>query len=198
MDDRVRKRWWLIVFMLLACLAVCIWMNAICPQTETLIVNVLDVGQGDAIFITAPDGKQILIDGGPDSSVLQELGEVMPPLDRSIDLVVLTHPDADHVTGLVPVLERYAVAMILEKHLPEHTTAVYNRWQELERSEGAELAEARTGMQIEITEEYRFETYVSDSIEDNVNNNSVVLKLMYQDDCLMLLTGDIEADEEAD
>lgn len=78
-----------------------------------LRVDILDVGQGDAILLTSPSGKQVLVDGGPDDSVLKQLGSHMPFLDRTIELVVLTHPDADHVNGLVPVFERYRVGRVL-------------------------------------------------------------------------------------
>src|SRR3989338_6178439 len=57
----------------------------------------LDVGQGDAIFIQAPNGNQVLIDGAPDKKVLQELGRIMPFNDNSIDILILTHPHEDHV-----------------------------------------------------------------------------------------------------
>ena len=73
----------------------------------------LDVGQGDAIFFQTKQGHQILIDGGPDGTVLARLGSVMPFWDKTIDLVVLTHPDADHITGLIDVCERYEVNTVL-------------------------------------------------------------------------------------
>lgn len=68
---------------------------------------VCDVGQGDAIFITTPSNAQILIDGGPDKSVLSCLSAHMPFWDRSIDTIILTHPHVDHYAGLIDVLDRY-------------------------------------------------------------------------------------------
>ena len=68
-----------------------------------------DVGQGDAIFITTPTKTQILIDGGPDKSVLSCLSNNMPFWDRSIDMVILTHPHADHYSGLLHVVDRYSL-----------------------------------------------------------------------------------------
>lgn len=79
--------------------------------SDQVVVWVFDVGQGDAIFINAPD-KQVLIDGGPSDLVLEKLGAVMPFWDRSIDLVVNTHPHADHVSGLISVLECYDVGEV--------------------------------------------------------------------------------------
>lgn len=75
-----------------------------------LHVAFMDVGQGDAILITTPRGQQVLIDGGPSPSALTTaLGRQMPFWDRTLDLVVMTHADADHITGLIPVLDRFHV-----------------------------------------------------------------------------------------
>src|SRR3989338_10747880 len=78
-----------------------------------LVVDFLDVRQGDSILLSLPTGERVLVDGGPEQKVLEELGEVMPFLDRRIDLMVLTHPHADHVMGLVQVLKRYEVKAVL-------------------------------------------------------------------------------------
>lgn len=75
-------------------------------------IDFLNVGQGDATLITTEGGKHILIDGGPDKSVLTELGNHLSPTDREIDTVILSHPHADHVAGLDYVLDRYQVNQI--------------------------------------------------------------------------------------
>lgn len=72
-------------------------------------MTVCDVGQGDAIHIRADNGADILVDGGPNEKVLDCLQNNMPFWDRTIEVVILTHPDADHFRGLVSVLERYSV-----------------------------------------------------------------------------------------
>ncbi len=84
------------------------------PDCNCLQVSFLDVGQGDSIFIETPDGYQLLVDGGPDMSVLRELGHELSFFDRSIDMVLATHPDADHISGLTDVLARYDVATVIE------------------------------------------------------------------------------------
>lgn len=61
----------------------------------------LDVGQGDAILMQSGT-QQVLIDGGPDAKVLQRLGEELPWFDRSLEVVIATHPDKDHIGGLIP------------------------------------------------------------------------------------------------
>jgi competence protein ComEC len=78
-----------------------------------LQIHVFDVGQGDSLFIQSPQGYQIVIDGGPDMSLLEHLGAVMPWFDRSIDLLILSHFDADHITALPELLKRYDVEKIL-------------------------------------------------------------------------------------
>ena len=107
------------VVLVLVLLAAIAWFALAGLPDGRLHVWFLDVGQGDAILIRTPDGRQILVDGGPSpAALLDELGEVLPFWDRSLDLVVLTHGDADHVSGLVPLLERYKVAAAVDGTLP--------------------------------------------------------------------------------
>lgn len=80
---------------------------------QYLEVSFFDVGQGDSAFIQTPQGHQILIDGGPDSSVLEKLADKMPFWDKMIDLVILTHPEKDHMAGILDVLQRYKVDYFL-------------------------------------------------------------------------------------
>ncbi|MBU1146028.1 MBL fold metallo-hydrolase, partial [Patescibacteria group bacterium] len=76
-------------------------------ESKVLEVDFFDVGQGDAILIKTPEHQRILIDGGPTNAVVEKLGENMPFYDREIDLMILTHPHADHLVGLIEVLKRY-------------------------------------------------------------------------------------------
>lgn len=78
-----------------------------------LHVFVLDIGQGDSILIQTPTAEHILIDGGPDDKVIEQLGHTLPFYERTIDLVIVSHPHADHINGLVEVLKRYQVGKIL-------------------------------------------------------------------------------------
>jgi competence protein ComEC len=91
-----------------------------------LHVVVCDVGQGDGILIRTPNGSDILVDGGPDDSILNCLSNHLPFWDRTIELMVLTHPHTDHAAGLVDVLKRYTVLhFVTEKVLG--STATYKR-----------------------------------------------------------------------
>lgn len=99
---------------------------------------ICDVGQGDAIYLKTPSGKDILVDGGPNAEVLDCLTNNMPFWDRTIDLVVLTHPDADHITGLIPVLERYSVLHFVTSKTSK-STAIYKKFLQILENEGLEL-----------------------------------------------------------
>ncbi len=98
-------------------------------------VHIFDVGQGSAALIVSAGGKRALIDGGPDARVLEGLHRAMPFLSRRIDLVVLSHPDSDHLTGLLPVLERYDVGAILLSGVAK-TSARYDTFLALAARDG--------------------------------------------------------------
>ena len=161
-----------------------------------LKVYLLDVGQGDAIFIEAPNGNQVLIDGGPDNKVIQELAKVMPFYDRDIDMVVVTHPHADHVAGLIGVLERYDVKNIVQAK-EGYNSPVVPVWQDAVRNEKANEIEAVAGKIIDLGNDvflkiiYPKESLVGRTVK-NPNNSSVVMMLDYKD-TEVLLVGDIEA-----
>lgn len=116
-----------------------------------LSVTFLDVGQGDAIFIESPNGTQVLIDGGSGNAVLRALSREMGYFDRDIDLVIATHPDADHIGGLIEVLEHYTVESILTTdNLSESPVA--NRFLEAVNTEKATHINAHTGEVLELGE----------------------------------------------
>ena len=94
---------------ILVLLGLCLWSL---PDGK-LHVFVLDIGQGDSILIQTPGNERILVDGGPNDAVLKELGKVMPFYEKKIDVVILSHPHADHINGLVEVLKRYEVGTVV-------------------------------------------------------------------------------------
>lgn len=155
-----------------------------------LTVSYFDVGQGDAIFIDAPSGRQVLIDGGPDRSVLRELGRVMPWYDRSIDVVIATHPDADHITGLVDVLQRYKVSYIFHPGVEKNTGPAESMLLSV-AEEGAEEIYARRGQIINLGSGAYLEILFPDRDVSKLETNtaSIVARLVYGDTSFML-TGD--------
>ncbi|EKD64599.1 MAG: hypothetical protein ACD_50C00338G0004 [uncultured bacterium] len=82
-----------------------------------------DVGQGDAIFLRTPKGSDILIDGGPNNSVLSCLLGHMPFWDRDLELVILSHPHADHLNGLIEVAKRYKIKSFATENLKNNTAS---------------------------------------------------------------------------
>ncbi|KKR02381.1 MAG: internalization-related competence protein ComEC/Rec2 protein [Candidatus Yanofskybacteria bacterium GW2011_GWA1_39_13] len=183
---------------ILLCLSVFAFSTYSLAQEKDGLLRVyfFDVGQGDAIFIETPNGNQVLIDGGPDNKVLQELARVMPFYDREIDMVVLSHPHADHATGLISVLERYDVKNVLQAK-EDYYSPVVTAWRDVVKMEGVNEIEAIAGKIIELGNGVVLKTiYPRESLEKqtvkNPNNSSVVMMLDYKD-TEILLVGDIEA-----
>jgi len=98
-----------------------------CSVGEAGTVDVLDIGQGDAILITTPGNSHILIDGGPDFSVDTYLNRKFPPNKCHLDVLVLTHPHADHVAGLNRVLQRCAIGAVFLNEI-SYESAGYARF----------------------------------------------------------------------
>jgi len=108
---------WLIPLLLI--ITILVWGAVITMPDGNLHVSFLNVGQGDAILIQTPNHQNILIDGGPDPQKINlELSKKLPFWDRTIDLMISTQPQADHITGLVEVLQRYKVKQVLEPGVP--------------------------------------------------------------------------------
>lgn len=157
-------------------------------HTPEFLIAFLDVGQGDAIYIRAPNGNDVLIDGGSGSDVLRELPLLMGPLDRSIDVVIATHPDKDHIGGLVEVFDQYHVTTFIDPGV-ENTTQVYRALMERVAKEAVPYV-ARTGMNIHLGRETAISVLFPDrAIRGDTNNASVVTKVSHGD-VDILLTGD--------
>ncbi|MFQ6014686.1 MAG: DNA internalization-related competence protein ComEC/Rec2 [Anaerolineae bacterium] len=176
------------------------WAAALSTPDGYLHVSFLDVGEGDAIFIQTPSGQKLLIDGGPSPTVLMSaLGRRLPFWDRTLDLVVLTHPNDDHLAGLIPVLERYQVRHILDTGQNAQTPS-YERWWELIREKGIPTYQARSGVLVDLGGGLRLELLHPPSrlmvdTDSDVNNNSAVLRLVASY-ASFLFTGDIEVEAE--
>ncbi len=162
-----------------------------------LRVSVLDVGQGDAILIRTPSGHNVLVDGGPGGAVVRGLGDELPWNDRTIDLLVLTHPQRDHAAGLVDVLARYDVRRVLAgpgvARGPTH-----DAWLAAVGDEGLAIEAARQGVSIDLGDGVRIDVLGPDAAmaeERESNNSAAVLRLSWRD-VSFLLTADIEAPAE--
>lgn len=125
----------LTLFFLLAALATACFLlrPGVSLQEGKTHVYMLDIGQGDSFLIVVPDGRKILIDGGRDAAVLSELSKVMPAGDHAIDVMIATHPDADHIGGLPYVLQRYHVKLFLTAQVFTDTKTFASLYQELSK-----------------------------------------------------------------
>ena len=153
-----------------------------------LTVAFLNVGQGDAIFIEAPSGNQVLIDGGSGRGVLRELSKVMPFYDRSIDVVIATHPDKDHIGGLPDVLNNYAVDMFLESGNANDTGA-YRALEEITAEQDIKIVLARRGMKLMLGGGVYLTILFPDRDVAEVESNtaSIVAQLVYGDTKFLLM-----------
>lgn len=183
----------LTVFILIA---VFIWVNlAKSPESKDQVrIYFFDVGQGDSALIQKGN-YQILIDGGPDDKVLPELGKAMPLSDRKIELIVLTHPHADHLVGLNQILERYEVEKIYSTGVI-HTSNAYLEFLNKVKVNKINYSVPDVGEQIIPYEHANFsflwpgKKFQEKSI-DNLNDSSIVSKFCYFEHCALFM-GDLE------
>ncbi len=103
-----------------------------------LHIIICDVGQGDGIYVRFPDGKDLIIDGGPGNKIIGCLSRHMPFWDRIIDMAILTHPQKDHMNGLIMVLERYRVQYVLRSDVGGFTDEINNLTRTLKQKQGVE------------------------------------------------------------
>ena len=186
---------WPILFLILLGLGVMLRREWRLQPDGHLHVHFLDVGQGDSALIVSPSGKQIVIDGGPDLTTLEEAGKKMPFFDRSIDLLVLTHPNTDHLVSLPSLLHRYRIAQILVTGVPfelgryeeliaaieeEHPTVIF--------ADPAKDLDFGDGLVLDIVWP---PTDTPEREWEDVNDASIVLRALYKDQSI-LFTGDIE------
>ncbi len=193
-----RAQWWLLGLLAVAALFA-FYVSHAQDSRGLLKVSFLDIGQGDAIFIEAPNGRQILLDGGPGSSVLRRLSQVMPFYDRSIDALIVSNPDKDHFAGFLDVLDRYTVRYIIEPGTIS-TTAVYHAFRALVQKENLPTFLLRTGDRIVLDRKRGVVLDVlfpdRDVSELSINDGSLVAKLSYGNTCVMLMGDSTQGVEE--
>ncbi len=163
-----------------------------------LHVYFLDVGQGDAILIRLPTSELILVDGGPDNSVLQEMADVMPFYEDTLDLVILTHPHADHINGLIDVMNRFEIKKLMLTGV-SYGDPAYEEFMRLIVEKNIKTVflngdkDYRLGSGV-MDIIYPFESIQGQKFE-NVNNSSIVFRFLYGD-FSVYLNGDMEVEGE--
>ncbi|MEK7133652.1 MAG: MBL fold metallo-hydrolase [Patescibacteria group bacterium] len=177
-----------IVILILFAVTLCIgYVLAKGERRGLLTISFLDVGQGDSIFIDTPSGRQVLIDGGPNSGVLRKLARVSPWYDRSIDVIIPTHPDADHIGGLIDVLDRYKVSTIVRSSV-EGDTKTSQVLIDAIRQEGAQQITAKRGQIIDLGKGVYLEILFPDRNVAHIETNTgcIVARLVFGDTAFML------------
>ena len=184
--------------------AVMLWWQVVSGPTGMLHVYFFDVGQGDSALIVTPRGRQILVDGGPDrDGAAEAVGGKLAFWDKSLDLVVLTHLDADHSRGLLEVLNRYRVGKVLIG-ADGVDAPLSARWDAAMQRGGLAPVQIEYGYRIElepgstpgvILEVLNPQRKRSRPHPTELNNNAVVLRLIYGE-VSFLLTSDAEAEAE--
>ncbi len=152
-------------------------------------VAFIDVGQGDSIFIQAPNGVQMLVDGGRGAKVLGELSRLMPFGDKTIDVVIGTHPDADHIGGLVNVLENYEVENFVESGARSNSKVFQNLENKINEEKSKRIL-GRADMRIILDRDRNiyFEIlYPNQNVQTwETNDASIIGKLVYGKSSVML------------
>jgi competence protein ComEC len=189
---KLPKKWFILPLLIANIL---VWATFLNMPDDKLHVSILNVGQGDAILIQTPNRQDILIDGGPSPQAIGlELGKKLPFWDRTIDLVILTQPQADHTTGLIEVLQRYKVKQIIEPGIA-YSSATYQKWLKLVSENEIKHATGHAGHKISLGNGINVEVLHPPSpllqdTSDDIDNNGIVLRLSWNK-VSFLFTADI-------
>ena len=184
-----RKTSYIVFGFLFLCSTSLFFLNKSVSHKGYLTISFLNIGQGDAIYIEAPNGTQIMVDGGLRGSVLGQLGHVMPFFDRTIDAILITNPDSDHIGGFIDILKRYKVDYIIEPgtHSP---SATYKSVETESNTKELKKIIARRGMNIVLDKENNVYIQVLFPDKDvstySTNDGSIVAKLVYGKTSIML------------
>lgn len=180
-------------FLFFLILNIFIWSAIYIQGHQKLKVDFLDVGQGDSVYIQAPNGNNILIDGGIDRKVLSALGNVLPFASKKIDIVLVTHPDADHIGGLPYVFDNYNVSAYIHNGAKSNST-VFKTLENKIESEKSQKIHVKAGMRIILDQNRNivfdiYSPYMNVEKVNDTNMGSIVGKLIYGSSTF-LLTGD--------
>ena len=191
------KKW--VIYPLLIT-TILVWVAFLNMPDDKLHVSILDVGQGDAILIQTPNRQDILIDGGPNPQAIRlELGKRLPFWDKTIDLVILTQPQADHVAGLIAVLKKYNVPQVIEPEIT-YNSVTYQQWLKLVNDNEIKHEIGRAGQEVNLGNGIKVEIlHPSSSLlqdtSDDIDNNGMVLRLSWNE-ISFLFTADIGREAE--
>lgn len=196
MKERLKKYGLFFIFIFLLFLTIFIFYIDWKSSQKKLIFGTLDVGQGDALFIQSPTGTQILIDGGPPRKILGKLSRIMPPLDRSIDALIITNPDADHIGGFLDILKNYKVDYVFESGTLNDSKIYQNLKEEIKNKNISNIL-AKKGMRIHIGGGAVIDILFPDrDVSSWTTNDGSLVALLSYGDTKIVLTGDATIETE--
>lgn len=189
MQPRNSHRLLILVLSLLLLLGFALYLDVKYSRHD-LTFAMLDVGQGDGLFIQSPTGVQVLVDGGPPRKILSNLSRLMSPFDRSIDVIIITNPDQDHIGGFAEVLKRYKVGKVIESGTTNESRTYQNLEEEI-KNKKIEKIIAHSGMRLELGGGAVLDVLFPDRDVSgwDTNEGSLVAKLSLGETSV-LLTGD--------
>lgn len=162
--------------------------------TKQLEVHFINVGQGDAILIKAPNGKNMLVDGGPSSSGKQLVSYLKGQKIKKLDYVVATHPDADHIGGLINVLNSISIGKFIDSG-KIHTSQTFEKMIKLISDKKIPYIVPKTGDKIVLDSTLKMDVLHANEKTEESNEASIVLKLTYNK-VSFLLMGDADTNIE--
>jgi competence protein ComEC len=187
----IKKYWKLAILAILLFCTISVWYTVVHDRPHDLRFVMLDIGQGDALYIQGPNGNKVIVDGGPGDALLGQLSKVMSPFDHSISLIINTNPDKDHFEGFIPLLDRYSVGAFMEAGTDASTSAL---WMELKKKVADKKIPdivAVRGQRIDLGDGAYIDILFPDRDVSGLSHNdgSIVAKLVYGKTSVML-TGD--------
>lgn len=168
-------------------------------QTESapllpMNVHFIDVGQGDSILIQTPGNKTILVDGGPQEAGKKVTSYLKDLEIDTIDLVIATHPDFDHIGGLIPIMKNFKVKQIIDNG-KLHLTKTYAQYMNEIRKQDIPKKVAKEGQKIKLDSKLKIEVLNAYESQKNNNQSAIVLKISYKDIDFLLMS-DVEMEQE--
>jgi len=198
MDSKKKSVFSIFVLLGLVVILVVLGGSYLNPSTKSAIaLTFLDVGQGDATLIVTPNGQDVLIDGGPNDSVVAGLDENVPFYSHKLDAVVLTHPHADHVDGLVAVAKKYQISRVYMSGVT-HTAPGYIAFLDVLKEKNVPVQLVKAGDKLEFEDGIRLDflyplTTLKDQKVENLNLTSIVSRLSWGKSSALIM-GDLESE----
>ena len=186
----------------LALVAIAIWSSVLEKPMASgnLTLSVLDVGQGDSLLVTTPLGHHVLVDAGPTSQVTAKLDAALPRSGRAIDLAIVSHNHADHIGGMIAVINRFTVDQFWLSGATDTTQVYIDMLQALKDrrvpTKAVIAGDTTTFDGVKFTVLYPITSQVG--LRPENQHDAMVAVLVEYKSRSMVLTGDLESSKEAE